>query len=355
VVTLSSSDQYFGSRRLAPMDQLGSVVNSSQSYFPWGETKGTSKPQDTWNFATYWQDSWTGLDYANNRYYSNSYGRFMTPDPSMRSAHAASPQSWNRYSYVSGDPVNHNDPTGLCTIDGVEYPDGGSECPTDTGVTVNGDNEATWGSFLDYQTPQATGDAYWDAQYNAIIAQWQAVESQMAKANALANGCPFGETRMSNGQCDIAINQTALQVFSLINEYNPGGFINTFGAAMIAGVGTAVVAGSTATALADANWALATNGNTIVLGSFPGYLALANQLGANALNIPASEWSEMTPAQQWATNQAFLQAAIANASDIILSTNVAAAQAGTAFYNEIQYLLGQGCTVGPNGWSIICH
>jgi RHS repeat-associated protein len=116
VVTLSSSDQYFGSRRLAPMDQLGSVVNSSQSYFPWGETKGTSNPQDTWNFATYWQDSWTGLDYANNRYYSNAYGRFMTLDPYQATATSPSdpktPQSWNRYAYVQGDPINYNDANG---------------------------------------------------------------------------------------------------------------------------------------------------------------------------------------------------------------------------------------------------
>ena len=88
---------------------------------------------------------------------------------------------------------------------------------------------------------------------------------------------------MSNGTCDIAINQTALTVFSLVNGMNPGGFINAFGAAMVAGVGSAVLAGSVTMALADASWALATNGNTIVLGSFPGYLALANQLGANVV------------------------------------------------------------------------
>jgi RHS repeat-associated protein len=116
-VTLSSSDTYFGSRRLAVMDQLGSAVNStSQSYFPWGETKGTSNPQDTWNFGTYWQDSATGLDYAMNRYYSNAYGRFMTPDPSG-SSDANNPQSWNQFAYVIGDPVNSNDPDGLVPID----------------------------------------------------------------------------------------------------------------------------------------------------------------------------------------------------------------------------------------------
>jgi len=115
--TLMTSDQYFGSRRLAVMDQLGSVVKNTpsqaQAYYPWGETKGNTNPQDTWNFATYWQDSTTGLDYANNRYYSNAYGRFMTPDPYTNSGRLTDPQSWNRYAYTRGDPVNRYDPAGM--------------------------------------------------------------------------------------------------------------------------------------------------------------------------------------------------------------------------------------------------
>lgn len=126
--TLMSSDQYFGGRRLAVMDQLGSAGVSPSygpSYFPWGEPRSGSGPQDTWNFATYWADSATGLDYAMNRYYSNAYGRFMTPDPSWRSVDLKNPQTWNRYAYVVGDPVNANDPAGLDSFD-----DGGDGvCP----------------------------------------------------------------------------------------------------------------------------------------------------------------------------------------------------------------------------------
>ncbi len=106
---LTTSDQYFGGRRLASIDQLGSVG----TYYPWGEAKGTTNPQDTWSYATYWRDSATGLDYANNRYYTNAYGRFMTPDPSSSSGGPSNPQSWNRYAYTSGDPVNRHDPRGL--------------------------------------------------------------------------------------------------------------------------------------------------------------------------------------------------------------------------------------------------
>jgi RHS repeat-associated protein len=47
------------------------------------------------------------------RYYASSYGRFNTPDPYKPSASPKNPGSWNRYTYVLNDPVNHNDPRGL--------------------------------------------------------------------------------------------------------------------------------------------------------------------------------------------------------------------------------------------------
>ena len=52
----------------------------------------------------------TGLMDYHARFYSPSLGRFIQPDtiiPGM-----ANPQSWNRYSYVTNNPINYNDPTG---------------------------------------------------------------------------------------------------------------------------------------------------------------------------------------------------------------------------------------------------
>jgi RHS repeat-associated protein len=67
------------------------------------------------------------LDYATNRYYSSSLGRFLTPDPYSATATSpsdpSSPVSWNRYTYIDGDPANQSDPTGL----DYEYGDG--DCP----------------------------------------------------------------------------------------------------------------------------------------------------------------------------------------------------------------------------------
>jgi len=79
-------------------------------YFPWGEER-TTTTQNRDKFATYHRDS-TGLDYALNRYYSSSHGRFLTPDPYNSPDALANPQEWNRYPYVAGDPVNNIDPSG---------------------------------------------------------------------------------------------------------------------------------------------------------------------------------------------------------------------------------------------------
>jgi RHS repeat-associated protein len=76
-------------------------------------------------FATYWRDEESGLDYADQRYYSVGFGRFATADPYLGSARVTDPTSWNRYSYSYDDPVNWNDPTGLVPCN-VENPTG---CP----------------------------------------------------------------------------------------------------------------------------------------------------------------------------------------------------------------------------------
>ena len=102
-------------------DRVGSVVyreNTALRYFPYGEEPTTTE-QNHAKFATYFRDSTTALDYAQQRYYARTIGRFTSPDPYRASAGPADPQSWNRYAYVQNDPVNYADPSGLdrCSVD----------------------------------------------------------------------------------------------------------------------------------------------------------------------------------------------------------------------------------------------
>jgi len=91
-------------------DRLGSDREAG-SYYPYGEDI-TSSGSGTEKFGTYFRDSFTTMDYADQRYYVGAYGRFNTADPYQASAGPSEPGSWNRYSYVEGDPINFNDRSG---------------------------------------------------------------------------------------------------------------------------------------------------------------------------------------------------------------------------------------------------
>ena len=97
-------------------DRLGTNRAGSARYLPYGEEVGTASANDRQKFATYNRDSYTGLDYADQRFYASTYGRFNTADPFMASGGPSDPASWNRYSYTRGDPVGRYDPTGLWDI-----------------------------------------------------------------------------------------------------------------------------------------------------------------------------------------------------------------------------------------------
>ena len=62
-------------------------------------------------------DSRSGNDYSVARFYANSVGRWLTPDPSGLSyADPTNPQSMNLYSYVEGNPLVFIDPSGLWLV-----------------------------------------------------------------------------------------------------------------------------------------------------------------------------------------------------------------------------------------------
>ena len=120
------------------------------------------------------------LDYARNRYYSSTLGRFMTADPYMNSAGPADPGSWNRYTYTRGDPVNRFDPGGL----GDEDP---NECWWDPWCLGWG-----WGGIGGGGggggpvTPILGPDPNWQtqAQVNLRVALWDAAIAAALAAEA---------------------------------------------------------------------------------------------------------------------------------------------------------------------------
>ncbi len=104
----------------------GGLVASRHDYMPFGTELGAGTGSRTTGmgfsnagdtnrkkFTGYERDNETGLDFAQARYYSNTQGRFTSPDPLMASATAADPQTWNRYVYVVNNPLKFVDPSGM--------------------------------------------------------------------------------------------------------------------------------------------------------------------------------------------------------------------------------------------------
>ena len=113
---------------LVKVDRLGSVRGSyfgtlspTTSYLPFGD-EITPTANDREKFATYTRDNTTQFDYADQRFYNWASAKFMSADPYRNSAGVGDPGSWNKYSYVAGDPVNNTDPTGMWTCpESVRY------------------------------------------------------------------------------------------------------------------------------------------------------------------------------------------------------------------------------------------
>jgi RHS repeat-associated protein len=75
------------------------------------EITPTDECDNTHRFTGHERDTETGNDYMHFRFFSSNMGRFQKPDSNFDSP-LSNPQGWNLYSYVKGNPVNFNDPTG---------------------------------------------------------------------------------------------------------------------------------------------------------------------------------------------------------------------------------------------------
>ncbi len=347
VATQTGTNYYFGGKLVknaggfVTPDRLGSIGK----YFPYGQERPSATQDGKEKFATYFRDSETGLDYANNRYHQPGMGRFMTPD-SLSSGDITDPGSLNRYSYVEGDPINRFDPAGSCyatvsygsiILSSVYYscPEDAMRYPTDKQV-------------LTYYPPQTA----------PALARWQLLAGQFTdlnnQLNTFAQGCPLGQTRMGDGTCDVKLNSAALQIISLINQFNPGGFINGFISTMVAQLAAGEIAGAVATG----EWAVASAGNILIGRTADAYVELGGALGATTFSVPSSVWETLDDAARWALNKAFLDAAVANGSGIILGSDARAALAdpdlaGSFFVRELNYLMSLGYTISQDGTQMV--
>ena len=73
----SQKNYFFGKKLWTTEDNVGSAATTA-SFYPYGELKSGSATEK-YGFATYWRDG-ERPRLCDNRYYSSSVGRFLSPD-----------------------------------------------------------------------------------------------------------------------------------------------------------------------------------------------------------------------------------------------------------------------------------
>jgi hypothetical protein len=90
-----------------------------------------------------------------------------------------------------------------------------------------------------------------------------------------------------------------------------------------------------------------------VLGRYPRYVELSDELNARRFQIPDEVWKRMTPDEQWAANQRFLDRTISRGDEIILSSPVKDLPPQSAFAKELRYMRSKGYRVSKDGKKLL--
>jgi hypothetical protein len=91
----------------------------------------------------------------------------------------------------------------------------------------------------------------------------------------------------------------------------------------------------------------------VVLGRYPEYKQLGEEIGGRIFDIPSEVWDAMSPEERWAANQRFLDRAIARGSEIRLASPAGEAEVGSSYARELQYLESKGYTLGSDGTTMV--
>jgi RHS repeat-associated protein len=146
-------------------------------------------------YASMENDDSTGMSHTLWRKYDSLSARWTTTDPYGGSMELASPQSFNRYSYVNNDPVNHVDLTGLMLSDiGVFQ--------TNDPAQARAADQATLRAF------QMAINANWAARHGGVVVykgnqaifQYRGIGAAGAAAAAAAIGLGAAATSTGSGQ-----------------------------------------------------------------------------------------------------------------------------------------------------------
>ena len=108
---------------------LSGVTNQQCTGLPFGDDLScTSSITQYMGLSGTFLDGYDNLDHFPYRQYTPTEGRWVTPDPAgLAAVDPTNPQTWNRYAYVTNNPVSFTDPLGLEVEGGGSGTSGGED------------------------------------------------------------------------------------------------------------------------------------------------------------------------------------------------------------------------------------
>jgi RHS repeat-associated protein len=150
----------------------------------------------------------------------------------------------------------------------------------------------------------------------------------------------------------------AVANFQAGNYGSAAGWAATMVAQQFLAVGTLGTSTRVQQSLQAARLAMAEGqaGNKVaaVIGKYPNYLKVADQIGAKRFNIPTNVWNKMTEAERWIANQKFLDRAISRGGDVMLDRPIKEiSSVSGALRKELNYLSQRGYELSRDGSRMI--
>jgi RHS repeat-associated protein len=156
------------------------VVNRNslidRAFAPFGEIYDGPGASDI-DFSDYTQNALsgpTGLYDTPNREVSPTQGRWLSPDPAgLDAVDPTNPQSWNRYAYVTNNPLALTDPSGLFSV-------GRGDDPFDPS------NDCGWTGFNDF------GQDFCSIGDDEMLSPFSLPNSRLGCLDDETPGCAYG-------------------------------------------------------------------------------------------------------------------------------------------------------------------
>jgi RHS repeat-associated protein len=131
-------------------DQSGNTDLTCEN-FPFGDGKTCQGGfSTTWGVFGDENDSEDNTYHTDARQHSPTQGRWLTPDPAgLAAMDLTNPQTWNRYAYVTNNPVSMTDPTGLDDEGGGSGTSGGEDVGGPGGLGSASDTPCPYNTCAD--------------------------------------------------------------------------------------------------------------------------------------------------------------------------------------------------------------